>query len=70
MDEPDEGLDIYRLKELCSLLEMMVDDAPRSCIQPVVAIHNVAIIKRLLKKGGVNFIELTPGYLDAVASLI
>lgn len=66
MDEPDSGFDVFRAKILCDLLERMANDADRIAIQPIVALHNVAIISRLMKNPKVNFIELTPGYMDAV----
>lgn len=66
MDEPDEGLDVFAAGELASVLERIADDAPGSAMQPIVVLHNASIISRLMGKGCVNFIEMTPGYLKAV----
>lgn len=66
LDEPDCGFDVFKAKTLCDLLERMADDAEKNIIQPIVVLHNVAIIKRLMNKQNVNFIELTPGYVEAI----
>lgn len=66
MDEPDSGFDVFKAKMLCDLLERMADDAEKNVIQPIVVLHNVAIISRLMKNKKVNFIELTPNYLETV----
>lgn len=66
MDEPDSGFDVFKAQSLCNLLEKMANDSDRSIIQPIVVLHNVAIISRLMKNPKVHFIELTPGYMDAV----
>lgn len=66
MDEPDSGFDVFKAKMLCDLLERMADDAEKNIIQPIVVLHNVAIISRLMKNKKVNFIELTPNYLETV----
>lgn len=66
MDEPDAGFDVFRALDLCRMLERMADDADENIIQPVVVLHNAAIIARLMRKPNVNFIELTPDYLNTV----
>lgn len=59
MDEPDEGLDVFNLKELKQFLEV----ASETC-QIIVVLHNPLLIKSLADKA--NIIELTDGYLDAI----
>lgn len=66
MDEPDSGFDVFKAKDLCDMLERMANDTERNIIQPIVVLHNVAIISRLMKNASVNFIELTPNYLETV----
>lgn len=63
MDEPDEGMDVYRLSDLLGLLRAV---SQLSRDQFIVAIHNVAIIRALAEIPEVNIIELEPGYLEAV----
>lgn len=59
MDEPDEGLDVFNLKELKQFLEV----ASETC-QLIVVLHNPLLIKSLSDKA--NIIELTPNYLNAI----
>lgn len=66
LDEPDAGFDVFRALDLCRMLERMADDSEKIVIQPVVVLHNAAIIARLMRKPNVNFIELTPDYLNTV----
>lgn len=59
MDEPDEGLDIFNLKELQGFLET----ASETC-QIIVVLHNPLLISSLIGKA--NFIELTPNYIKTI----
>lgn len=66
LDEPDNNLDVINLKHLYDLLTF---EHPE--IQVIAIIHNVALIKKLLKAKDdgvidINFIEMTPGYLKMV----
>ena len=63
-DEPDSGMDIYKLDELYRLYE-----ATPPNYQHIIAIHNVALIHKL-KRIGANIIELTPGYLDEIEDFL
>lgn len=65
MDEPDANLDVEFLKSVKSFLET-VHREKRD--QFLVVSHNVALIKHFLEDDTVNFIELSKGYLDEVAS--
>lgn len=65
-DEPDKGLDVFYAQQI---LEFLRDCYTfQQCdLQYIAVLHNVAIIKALMESGApVNFIEMTPGYLDAV----
>ena len=63
MDEPDAGMDIYRLDKVRSFLET-VSQVQRD--QFIVAMHNVALIRSIMGLPNVHFIELSPGYLEAI----
>lgn len=63
-DEPDAGMDIYKLDELYRLYE-----ATPPHYQHIIAIHNVALIHKL-KEIGANIIEITPGYLDEIEDFL
>ena len=63
LDEPDDGMDIYRLDQLRKLFAA-VHRVRKD--QFIIVLHNVALIKALSELDGVNFIEITDGYLDAV----
>lgn len=63
LDEPDEGLDIYRLGKVRGLLKAV---AQLKRDQFICVLHNVALIRSLMDADGVNFIELTDGYLGAI----
>lgn len=63
MDEPDAGMDIYRLDKVRSFLET-VSQVQRD--QFIVAMHNVALIRAMMELPNVHFIELSPGYLEAI----
>lgn len=63
MDEPDAGMDIYRLDKVRSFLEI-VSQVQRD--QFIVTMHNVALIRTMMELPNVHFIELSPGYLEAI----
>lgn len=63
LDEPDEGLDIYRLGKVRGLLKAV---AQIKRDQFICVLHNVALIRSLMDADDVNFIELTDGYLGAI----
>lgn len=64
MDEPDRNLDINNIKEVHTILSFHKPE-----IQVIAVIHNPALIYKLSKLEGedkVNFVEMTPGYLNKV----
>ena len=61
MDEPDKGMDINRVEELYEFLTRIPHFT-----QMIVVLHNIGMIHKLKQMGGVNFIELTEGYIDKV----
>lgn len=66
MDEPDKGMDIDNVKDL---LEFMVKDHENNRGkggQMICVLHNIGMIHRLKSVEGVNFIELSEGYVDKV----
>lgn len=63
LDEPDEGMDIYRLNSLLALLRAV---ASLQRDQFIVSLHNVALVNALAGGKGVNVIEMIPGYLQAM----
>ena len=64
LDEPDRNLDIYGLEELYPVLSY-----PKERNQVIAVIHNIALIYKLSKLKNINFIEMTPGYLDRVKNI-
>lgn len=70
MDEPDMGFDIFRVMQLYKTFSVIADNADTIPCQYIVVLHNVSLISRLMDKEGVNFIELTDGYLDAVKQFV
>lgn len=65
MDEPDRGLDIENLKDVLTPLFYNRDDT-----QVIAVIHNPLVIYKLWKSKSVNFVELTPNYLDTVVKSV
>lgn len=65
MDEPDRNLSIGNIDQIESILSY---NKPQT--QLIVVIHNPLIIYSLAKKGCVNFIELTDGYVDKVVETV
>ena len=66
MDEPDKGMDIDNVKDL---LEFMVKDHENNMSkggQTICVLHNIGMIHKLRSVEGVNFIELSEGYVDKV----
>ena len=61
LDEPDAGMDIDNIGEVYKFITSM----PKG-FQTIVALHNIGMISKLAKRGDVNFIELTEGYVDKV----
>ena len=65
MDEPDRNLDIENIKEIKGILSF---HKPQT--QIIAVVHNPLLIYALSKKKCVNFIELTPGYVDRIKKQI
>lgn len=63
LDEPDRGFDIDNSLQLGSFLSAVRDD-----VQMICTLHNPILIKSLMNKEGVHFIETEKGYLDKVCS--
>ena len=61
MDEPDRNLDILNVNQILTILS---NQKPNG--QMIVSIHNPLLIYALSKQEGVNWIELSKGYLDSV----
>ncbi|MCF0126024.1 MAG: AAA family ATPase [Clostridia bacterium] len=57
MDEPDAGLDIKNLKAIYDFIEYMA--TKRDDTQVVVSLHNVALITKLRKIEGINWIDVS-----------
>jgi ABC-type cobalamin/Fe3+-siderophores transport system ATPase subunit len=65
MDEPDRNLDIENIAQIKGILSF---HKPQT--QIIAVVHNPLLIYALSKKKCVNFIELTPGYIDRVKKQI
>ena len=65
MDEPDAGMDISNVEYL---YKMIMGLPPH--YQKIVVVHNAALIHRLAKVEGINFIELTDGYVEEIEKFI
>lgn len=65
MDEPDRNLDVRNIMEVYGMLSF---HKPRT--QIIAVVHNPALIYKLSKLDGVNFVEMTKGYLNEVLNFI
>ena len=65
MDEPDQGLDVDNLNGIYDIFSNQRKDT-----QLIGVLHNVALIYKLSKVKHVNFIELTPNYLEAIVKFM
>lgn len=65
LDEPDRNLDIENIRELYNILSFH-----RPMTQIVAVIHNPVLIYKLSQQKRINFIEMTPNYLDKVTKFI
>ena len=65
MDEPDRNLSLDNLSQIKSILSF---HKPQT--QMIVVIHNPLLIYSLSKKKGINFIEMTEGYIDRIKEQI
>ena len=61
MDEPDRNLDILNIEHIKSILDFHKDNT-----QIIATIHNPLLIYSLFNTECVNFIEMTPDYLNKV----
>lgn len=64
LDEPDKNLDIENINTIYNILKMR-----KKQTQIIAVLHNPVVIYKLMKHKYVNFIELTPGYLESVRQL-
>jgi hypothetical protein len=66
MDEPDRSLDVLGCESLFNWMKYDPDKPYKNSF--IAVLHNMSLIYRLRKHSGdhINWIELTPGYLDNV----
>lgn len=65
MDEPDRNLDIDHIKQLYNILSYH-----RPMTQIVAVVHNPVLIYKLVQVGEINFIEMTPGYIEDIRRFV
>lgn len=65
LDEPDRNLDIDNIGHIKNILSFHKKNT-----QIIAVVHNPLLIYALSKKKNINFIELTPGYVDRVKNQI
>lgn len=65
LDEPDRNLDIDNIGQIKNILSFHKKNT-----QIIAVVHNPLLIYALSKKKNINFIELTPGYIDRVKKQI
>lgn len=65
LDEPDRNLDIENIGQIKNILSFHKQNT-----QIIAVVHNPLLIYALSKKKKINFIELTPGYIDRVKKQI
>lgn len=65
LDEPDAGLDVDNLDEIYDYLYYMAKDEHHNS-QVICSLHNVALIKKLMSRCDINWIEMSDGYLEKV----
>ena len=65
LDEPDRNLDIDNIGHIKNILSFHKKNT-----QIIAVVHNPLLIYALSKKKNINFIELTPGYVDRVKKQI
>ena len=65
LDEPDRNLDIDNIGHIKNILSFHKKNT-----QIIAVVHNPLLIYALSKKKNINFIELTPGYIDMVKKQI
>lgn len=64
LDEPDRNLDISHIDDLYKVLSYEKDYTQLICV-----IHNPILIYKLSKLEYINFIEMTPNYLDEIKKI-
>ena len=65
LDEPDRNLDIDNIGHIKGILS-----SHKKNTQIIAVVHNPLLIYALSKKKNINFIELTPGYIDKIKKQI
>lgn len=65
LDEPDRNLDIENIGQIKGILSFHKPNT-----QVIAVIHNPLLIYSLAKKNDINFIELTPGYINRIRKQI
>ena len=65
MDEPDKNLDLENSKQVYGILSHRKEQT-----QIIAVIHNPVLIYKLSKLGGINFIEMEPGYVDEITKFV
>lgn len=66
MDEPDAGLDVYRLKDLYGALRAFADNN----FQVFVSVHSPVLIEALRRSGDCNLIEMSPNYIRSCSEAL
>lgn len=61
MDEPDRNLSLENVNQIKDILSYH-----KQHTQIIAVIHNPLLIYALAKEGGVNFIEMSEGYIEKV----
>ena len=65
MDEPEQNLDLYNSIKLYDILSHHREDT-----QIITSLHNPLLIYKLSKLTHINFIELTPSYINDIISFV
>jgi len=65
LDEPDRNLDLKNIDKIKGILSFHKRNT-----QIIAVVHNPLLIYALSKKKNINFIELTPGYIDRIKNQI
>ncbi|MCK9447280.1 ABC transporter ATP-binding protein [bacterium] len=65
MDEPDKNLDIHNINMMYNIFN---NQKPNG--QMIITLHNPLLIYMLTKLDNINFIELTPNYINEIKNLI
>lgn len=65
MDEPDRNLDMDNIRSIYNILSKH-----KKGVQIIAVIHNPILIYKLSKCKGVNFVEMTEGYVQGICDFV